>query len=119
MPLIKTDKLTQAQLDYLITIIIHKKLVGKSMQTFFVRPYSTDWAAGGPLFSEAGIGSEFDREWGLAPINSDPDSEVRWMAHPPKMARASCYGPTELMAKARAYVKMHQGDEVEIPQILC
>lgn len=71
--------------------------------------FTTDWAQGGPLFSEARISASVDDSgvW-LAWCQYNYADEKRFMQA----------GHTELVAKARCYVAMNLGLAVDVPEDL-
>lgn len=71
--------------------------------------YSTTWAQGGPIFSEAKISASIDDSgvW-IAWCQYNYADEKRFMQS----------GHTELVAKARCYVAMNLGLAVEVPEDL-
>jgi hypothetical protein len=104
---VKTSELTGAALDWAVAMA--ENWAGAD---FEVKPYSTDWAQGGPLIEreEISISREF------------ASSRVEWAAWTPALIRddaeAFGYGPTPLIAAMRCYVASELGDEVEIPEEL-
>lgn len=69
--------------------------------------FTTDWAQGGPLFSEARISASIDDSgvW-IAWCQYNYADEKRFMQS----------GDTELEAKARCYVAMNCGLTIEVPE---
>ena len=96
----KTDELTGAALDWAVAMA--ENWAGAD---FEVKPYSTDWAQGGPII---------EREM----IELVPQSPALWDAlyrgqHIPND------GPTPLIAAMRCYVASKLGDDVDVPEELC
>ena len=75
------------------------------------RPFSTDWAVGGPIIEK--------QEIALEPM-TDSDYGDGWLA---TLANGSAvcmeFGPTMLVAAMRCYVLSRLGDEIEVPDEMC
>jgi len=104
---IKTNELTRAALNWAVSMA--ENWAGAD---FEVRPYSTDWAQGGPII---------ERE--IISVSHDTAGQtIEWAAWTPAPIRdeaeAFGYGPTPLIAAMRCYVASKLGDEVEIPKEL-
>ena len=69
---------------------------------FEVKPYSTDWAHGGPIIEREKISLEWTGEDWMAYIRHDEEF----------------FAPTPLIAAMRCYVASKLGDTVEVPQEL-
>ena len=94
---IKTSELTGAALDWAVAMA--ENWAGAD---FEVRPYSTNWAQGGPIIEREKIGllpsgnAYYERNGGTY----------------------YSYGPTPLIAAMRCYCASKLGDTVEIPEEL-
>jgi hypothetical protein len=95
----KTSELTGAALNWAVAMA--ENWAGAD---FEVRPYSSDWAQGGPIIEREEI--ELSRN---AP---------QWAAYPPGLIKRAGSGPTPLIAAMRCYVASKLGDTVEIPNEL-
>ena len=73
---------------------------------FEVKPYSTDWAQGGPIIER--------EEIYLNPNNGND----LWYAEHTIQGSKGEFGPTPLIAAMRCYVASKLGDEVELPEEL-
>lgn len=76
-----------------------------------LRPYSTDWAQGGPIIEREGIQINFMRF----------DSPPYWTAHAEDLInkmRVGAWAPTPLIAAMRCFVSSKLGDEVDVPEEL-
>jgi hypothetical protein len=105
---IKTNELTRAALNWAVSMA--ENWAGAD---FEVRPYSTDWAQGGPII---------ERE--IISVSHDTAGQtIEWAAWTPAPIRdeaeAFGYGPTPLIAAMRCYVASKLGDEVDVPEELC
>jgi hypothetical protein len=96
---IKTSELTGAALDWAVAMT--ENWAGAD---FKVKPYSTDWAQGGPIIEREKIAIDFDGAAWCASDNHKPLAN---------------YGPTILIAAMRCYVASKLGDEVDVPEELC
>lgn len=111
----KTSELTGAALDWAVAMT--ENWAGAD---FKVKPYSTDWAQGGPIIEREDIA-----------MSSKPDG--LWAAYAPKGTRLVQHGDqavevfnwtykqegyTPLIAAMRCYVASKLGDDVEIPDEL-
>lgn len=99
----KTSELTGAALDWAVAMA--ENWAGAD---FEVKPYSTDWAQGGPIMEREGIGATV--------VSSGSDDE-KWLGANFKGTFVE-YGPTCLVACMRTYVASKLGDEVEVPDEL-
>jgi hypothetical protein len=127
---IKTSELTGAALDWAVAKCEGKdynRLDGSCWTTDCFNP-STDWAQGGPIIEEAGLGILFD--------SGSACRKPSWFATPDDQCTTSSYegenfdpafmvdeavgvrGPTPLIAAMRCYVASKLGDEVEVPDEL-
>jgi hypothetical protein len=110
---IKTSELTRTALDWAVTMA--ENWAGAD---FEVKPYSTDWAQGGPIIDREDIA-----------ISSAPDG--LWAAYASKGTRLVQHGGqavevfnwtykqqgyTPLIAAMRCYVASKLGDEVDLPK---
>jgi len=93
----KTSKLTGAALDWAVAMA--ENWAGAD---FEIKPYSTDWAQGGPIIEWERITPEWTGEDWMAYIKHDEE----------------VFGSTPLIAAMRCYVASKLGDEVEIPEEL-
>jgi hypothetical protein len=96
---IKVSELKERALDWAVTMA--ENWAGAD---FEVKPYSTDWAQGGPIIEREGIS--------IRQVLTD-----FWAAE----VEAGDYehdGPTPLIAAMRCYVASKLGDEIEIPDEL-
>ena len=105
---IKTSEATPRQLNWAVAMA--ENWAGAD---FEVKPYSTDWAQGGPIIEREEIGIK----------RNAPCSEGRqWEASGSITAKGAgyqfAYGPTPLIAAMRCYVASKLGDDVEIPEEL-
>lgn len=79
--------------------------------TQFVKPYSTDWAQGGPIIERERIEctpptrNSDDRDWMSVQIDDENIGHLMT-------------GPTSLIAAMRCFVASKLGDEVEVPEEL-
>jgi hypothetical protein len=96
----KTSELMGAALDWAVAMA--ENWAGA---VFEVKPYSKDWAHGGPIIEREGI--SVDR-MGLAWTADIADSVGGYIEHTES-------GATPLIAAMRCYVASKLGDEVEIP----
>jgi hypothetical protein len=90
----KTSDLTGAALDWAVAMA--ENWAGA---VFEVKPYSKDWAHGGPIIEREKITLEWTGEDWMAYIKHDDEF----------------FGGTPLIAAMRCYVASKLGDEVEIP----
>jgi len=109
----KTSGLTGAALDWAVAMA--ENWAGAD---FEVKPYSTDWAQGGPIIERECITVS-----ALYAQKNPPSPEYahgEWGAYIPCgfNSEAAGRGPTPLIAAMRCYVASKMGDEVEIPQEL-
>jgi hypothetical protein len=93
----KTSELTGAALDWAVAMA--ENWAGAD---FEIKPYSTDWAQGGPIIERERITPEWTGEDWMAYIKHDEE----------------VFGSTPLIAAMRCYVASKLGDEVEIPEEL-
>lgn len=91
---------SNSQLDWMIAKLLN-------LSSSQCGEFTTDWAQGGPLFSEARISVSIDDSgvW-IAWCQYNYADEKRFMQS----------GHTELVAKARCYVAMNCGLTVEVPE---
>ncbi len=101
----KTSELTGAALDWAVAMA--ENWAGAD---FEVKPYSIDWAQGGPIIEREEISVDVSQT-GTAP-------ETKWVAIITKGNEAWVHGPTPLIAAMRCYVASKLGDEVEVPDEL-
>lgn len=115
---VKTSELTGAVLDWTVASClgaIHESGFWDEIESsYYSRPtsYSTDWAQGGPILSDARISRTIDHS-GLwiaywTDGYTDGDEGKKWM---------QC-DRSELVAGLRCYVASELGDEVEVPEEL-
>ena len=101
----RTSELTGAALDWAVAMA--ENWAGAD---FEVKPYSTDWAHGGPIIESEGIN--------LDNYAKNP----QWSAWAPAPEResgeAQAYGPTPLIAAMRCYVTSKLGETVNVPEEL-
>jgi len=100
----KTSELTGAALDWAVAMA--ENWAGAD---FEVKPYSIDWAQGGPIIEREGINLRMH-----AGTDKQPIAFV-WVNHTPAHREL---GDTPLIAAMRCYVASKLGDEVEIPEEL-
>jgi hypothetical protein len=102
---IKTSELTGAALDWAVAMT--ENWAGAD---FKVKPYSTDWAQGGPIIEREKIEvCPVHGAWRATPDRSGyPNCETPWF-----------FGQTPLIAAMRCYVASKLGDEVDVPEELC
>jgi hypothetical protein len=102
----KTSELTGAALDWAVAMA--ENWAGAD---FEVKPYSTDWAQGGPIIERERIAIGFDGFdifdsalpiWGACKYDGGVEG----------------YGPTPLTAAMRCFAASKLGDTVEIPDEL-
>jgi hypothetical protein len=105
----KTSELTGAALDWAVAMA--ENWAGAD---FEVKPYSTDWAQGGPILERerfiriaANVSGGFTVSSKIVEIQDDDSFNIRWVHG---------VGPTPLIAAMRCYVASKLGDEVEIPE---
>jgi len=100
----KTSKLTGAALDWAVAKCSFVQGTARSLITSEVKPYSTDWAAGGPIIEREliEIYPLCDVEWGARKVDSEGDL-IRF------------YGDTPLIAAMRCYVAAKLGEVVDVP----
>ena len=109
----RTSELTDAALDWAVAMA--ENWAGAD---FEVKPYSTDWAQGGPIIEreEINLLKRDDRPWsGYA---------YRYGKHKKLRGQRGCEifratGPTPLIAAMRCYVASKLGDTIDIPEELC
>jgi hypothetical protein len=95
----KTSELTGAALDWAVSMA--ENWAGAD---FEVKPYSTDWAQGGPIIEREFIELTCTDEWkAFMRFQSNPCDED---------------GPTPLITAMRCYVASKLGHEIEIPEEL-
>jgi hypothetical protein len=94
----KTSELTGAALDWAVAMA--ENWAGAD---FEVKPYSTNWAQGGPIIEREMIAIDFDGATWCASDNLKPLAN---------------YGPTPLIAAMRCYVASKLGDTVDVPDEL-
>ncbi len=105
----KTSELTGPALDWAVWACV--KPDDKFLQQRRkCRPYSTDWAQGGPIIER--------EEIALEPMTHDKYGDG-WLATRVE-GPAICmeFGPTMLIAAMRCFVASRLGDEVEVPEEL-
>jgi hypothetical protein len=95
----KTSELTRAALNWAVSMA--ENWAGAD---FEVKPYSTDWAQGGPIIEREKIAIDFDGAAWCASDNHKPLAN---------------YGPTPLIAAMRCYCASKLGHEVDVPDELC
>jgi hypothetical protein len=102
---IETSKLTGAALDWAVAMAENW-----SGADFEIKPYSTNWAQGGPIIEQEGIS--------LIRQTSD-----RWVSEYSngcdRFDHARSHGPTPLIAAMRCYVASKLGDAVDVPDEIC
>lgn len=98
----KTAELTGAALDWAVAKCHFVKGTAASLIKSEVRPYSTDWAHGGPIIEREKITLEWTGENWCAYIRHDEEE----------------FGITPLIAAMRCYVASKLGDTIEIPEEL-
>lgn len=96
----KTSELTGLALDWAVAKCHFVKGTAPSLIKSEVRPYSTDWAFGGPIIEREKI------TW---------DGMAARIFVPERNCSICVYGPTPLIAAMRCYVASKLGDEVELP----
>jgi hypothetical protein len=109
---IQTNTLTDRALDWAATKCGFIEGTARSLIAADVKPYSTDWAQGGPIIEREGIsindttmrGQGGNFAWCATRIEGPAVSEE--------------YGPTPLVAAMRCYVASQLGHEVEVPEEL-
>ena len=79
---------------------------------FEVKPYSTDWAHGGPIIEREKISLEF------LPGAGDTGADVWVATRIERPAVSEEQGPTPLIAAMRCYVASKLGEIVEVPREL-
>ncbi len=99
---IKTSELTGAALDWAVAMA--ENWAGAD---FEIKPYSTDWAQGGPIIEREKIRLMHTEELGDSPWSAIVQSQ-----------HCAEFGPTPLIAAMRCYVASKLGEEVEIPEEL-
>ena len=104
---IKTNELTGAALDWAVAMA--ENWAGAD---FEIRPYSTDWAQGGPIIEQERIRVRFEVEcyWHFT---TPTDT---WIAN--YEGAGDWLGPTLLIAAMRCYVASKLGDTIDIPEEL-
>ena len=95
----KTSELTGAALDWAVAMA--ENWAGAD---FEVRPYSTDWAQGGPILSSQLIDRVFNHRSGL------------WLASTSRDTIHVQQDSSELVAGMRCYVASKLGDDVDVPE---
>jgi hypothetical protein len=103
----KTSELTGHALDWAVAMA--ENWAGAD---FEVKPYSTDWAQGGPIIER--------EKTALRAYDHETD---KWSAEPSidtVQIRLSSFstGPTPLIAAMRCYVTSKLGDNIDIPKEL-
>ena len=114
----KTNELTKAALDWAVAMA--ENWAGAD---FEVKPYSTDWAQGGPIIEREGIllrpirkhGHGMDGNWLAMYDGENTGSMVQWVRRE-DWPRHYFKGSTPLIAAMRCYVASKLGDDVEIPE---
>lgn len=96
----KTAELTGAALDWAVWAC-EKPDDEFLHQRRKCRPYSTDWAQGGPIIEREGISLEY---------SAQPE---KWCAC--IMADQEVFGPTALIAAMRCYVASKLGNKIDLP----
>ena len=96
---IKTNELTGAALNWAVEMA---ECEGAMYSGRECRPFSTDWAQGGPIIEREGI-------------NLSSVAGITWCADGP--VSVGFYGPTPLIAAMRCYVASKLGNEVDIPEL--
>jgi hypothetical protein len=107
----KTSELTGIALDWAVAKCGFVQGTARSLITSEVKPYSTDWAQGGPIIER----EEID----ITCI--DGPEEIKWKAIRLTRNKKSVHvlkGSTPLIAAMRCFVTYKLGDEVEIPEEL-
>ena len=108
----KTSELTGAALDWAVAKCGFVQGTARSLIASEVKPYSTDWAQGGPIIELEGIELRY---WGLhsvpwkASIDGDTDAGVVLYEE---------HGTTPLIAAMRCFVASKLGDNIDIPKEL-
>ena len=101
----KTSELTGAALDWAVARCHFVKGTAASLIKSEVRPYSTDWAQGGPIIEEMTLACNW-----LRPFATKLVRDTRKIIQ--------CSGDTPLIAAMRCYVASKLGDEIELPEEL-
>lgn len=110
---IRTDELTGLALNWAVAyallaelpqpergLLIHQIGYGKP-----IKPYSTDWAEGGPIIERESIS-----------VTKHADQSYWWASS--WDSRTTATGATALTAAMRCYAASKLGDEVEVPDSL-
>jgi hypothetical protein len=111
---IQTQELTGPALDWAVTKCGFIEGTATSLIRPEVKPYSTDWAQGGPIIQREGIGIHVAR-W------DDGGEPEIWYASAfatSMSVPARTRGQTALVAAMRCYVLSELGDEVDVPDEL-
>lgn len=98
----KTSELTDAALDWSVTKCQFIAGTANSLISREVKPYSTNWAHGGPIIEREKITLEWTGENWCAYIRHDEEE----------------FGIKPLIAAMRCYVASKLGDEIELPEEL-
>jgi len=112
----KTSELTDAALDWAVTMA--ENWAGAD---FEVKPYSTDWAQGGPIIEREELSIEPQYTAGGLECWVAYGHNLRYDDHGNYIQGSDNrqYGPTPLIAAMRCYVASKLGDEVDVPEELC
>jgi hypothetical protein len=102
----KTAELTGPALDWAVAKCEFVPGTAKTLIWDEFKPYSTNWAQGGPIIERELI--EVGRQHGEWIACSEVADDGSWDEN-------VCYGPTPLIAALRCYVASKLGDEVEVP----
>lgn len=108
---VKTSELIGAALDWAVAMA--ENWAGAD---FEVKPFSTDWAQGGPIIERKGISTvrdEGDDYW-----QAVTDANSGSMFGPGLSGYNYEQGPTHLIAAMRCYVTSELGHEVDVPDEL-
>lgn len=128
---IETNELTGAALDWAVAKAWQHVYSDGAITAAIRSGYSpsTDWAQGGQIIEQEGIGLLFD--------SGSACRSASWFATPDDQATQESYegesfdpafmvdesvgvrGPTPLIAAMRCYVASKLGDEVDVPEELC
>lgn len=109
---IKTQDLAGPALDWAVELI---ECDGAMYSGREMRPFSTDWAHGGPIIQRERIGID-----GMGIDNAKPGEveAFKWAGDEHEPLPLTAVGPTPLIAAMRCYVSFTFGDEIDVPNEL-
>lgn len=115
----KTNELPKHALNWAVAKCLFVPGTANSLVVSEVKPYSSEWAHGGPIIEREGISVMLSfRDSYAEGANAKPSG---WCARKYQygvLNEPLSHGPTPLIAAMRCYVASELGDEIDVPDEL-